>query len=61
MYEDFGYNGLNLRKCIGNVHKLAQDHKNYKPNDLTNTVSSQIYYLGYMARHDSNQFAHLRV
>ena len=55
------YNGSNLCKCIGNVHELAQDHKNYKPFDITITVSSMIYYLGYVARHDRNQFVHLRV
>ena len=48
-------------KCIDNVHKLAQDHKNYKPFDITITVLSMIYYLWYVARHDPNQFAHLRV
>ena len=61
MYEDCEYNGSNLCKCIGNEHKLAQDHKNYKPYDITITVSSMIYYLRYVARHDSNQFAHLKV
>ena len=45
-------------KCIGNVHTMAQDHKNYKLLDITITVSSMIYYLGYMARHDPNQLAH---
>ena len=55
MYEDCVYNGSNLCKCIGNVHKLAQDHKNYKLYDITITVSSMIYYLGYVARHDSNR------
>ena len=62
MYEDCVCNGSNLCKCIGNVHKLAQYNKNYTPYDVTITVSSMIlYYLGYVARHDSSQFAHLRV
>ena len=61
MYEDCVCNGSNLCKCIGNVHQLAQDNKNYKPFDIIITVSSMIYYLGYVARRDSNQFAHLRV
>ena len=34
MYKDCVYNGLNLYKCIGSAHKLAQDHKNYKPYDI---------------------------
>ena len=45
-------------KCIGNVHTMAQDHKNYKPLGITITVSSMIYYLGYVARLDPNQLAH---
>ena len=37
-----------VQTCVNvcNVHKLAQDHKNYKPFDITITVSSMIYYLG---------------
>ena len=42
-------------KCIGNVHTMAQVHKNYRPFDITITVSSMIYYLVYVVRqHDPN-------
>ena len=45
-------------KCIGNVHTMAQDHKNYRPLDIAITASSMIYHLGHVARHDQNQLAH---
>ena len=44
--------------CIGNVHKMAQDHKKYTPLDITITVSSMIYYLRYVASHDPNQLTY---
>ena len=57
MYEDCVYK-VQTCKCIGNVHTIAQDHKRYKPLDIAITVSSMIYYLGYVVRHDPNQLAH---
>ena len=45
-------------KCIGDVHTMAQEHKNYKPLEIAITVSSMIYYLEYVARHDPKQLAH---
>ena len=43
---------------MGNVDTMAQDHKNYKPLDITINVSSMKYYLGYVTRHDQNKLAH---
>ena len=45
-------------KCMGNVHTMTQDYKNYHPLHITITVSSTIYYLGCVVRHDPIQLAH---
>ena len=45
-------------KFIGNVHTTAQAHMDYRPLDIVITVSSMIYYLGYVAILDPNQLAH---
>ena len=45
-------------KCMGKVHTMAEDHKNYKPLDIITIVLCMIYYLEYVARHGLNQLAH---
>ena len=35
-------------KSMSNVRTIAQDHMNYRHLDIAITVSSMIYYLGYM-------------